>query len=128
MAQALPYPGLQKSAEVAVNRLPGREGGRRRQVAPLAAGAHDVEQAVQEAPHVGRTRPPAGLGRRDQRFEQPILVIAQGLAGTVTANQPAVLGRPHQRPPEREHDPCQQPPPQTLTTDFRNGFLEKAET
>jgi hypothetical protein len=60
---------------------PGREGQRGRQVAPLAPGAHDVEQPVQQAPHVGRARPTAGLGGRDQQRDQPVLLVVQRLPG-----------------------------------------------
>ena len=62
---------------------------------PLAAGAHQVEEPVQQVPDVRRARPPAGLGGRDQRLEQPELVICQGLAGAEVPNQCAISGRPH---------------------------------
>lgn len=67
---------------------------------PLAAGAHDVEQAVQHAPHVGGARPTAGFGRRDQRFEQTELIIAERLAGPKVPNQSAIRACPHRRPPD----------------------------
>lgn len=62
VAQVLPHAGFQEGAEVAVDRRPGRKGRRGRQVAPLAAGPHHVEQDVQEATHVGGAGPSAGLG------------------------------------------------------------------
>ena len=37
---------------------------------PLAAGAHEVEEAVQQLSHICGPRPPTGLGGRDQRFQQ----------------------------------------------------------
>jgi len=62
---------------------------------PLAAGPHEVEQTVQQAPHVGRPRMASGFGGRDERFEKAILLVAQGLTGPVFPNQRAGLGRPH---------------------------------
>jgi hypothetical protein len=62
---------------------------------PLAAGPHEVEQPVQQAPHVGRPRMASGLGSRNERFEQAVLLVAQGLTGPVIPNQRAGLGRPH---------------------------------
>jgi hypothetical protein len=56
-------------------------------VAPLAAaGAHEVEQAVQHPPHVGRARPSARLGGRDHRGQQGVLLVAEGLPGTEIAD------------------------------------------
>src|SRR5215207_2221606 len=48
-----------------------------------------------EVPHVGRARPTAGLGGRDQRRDQPVLVVAQRLPGAEVPDQRAILGRPH---------------------------------
>jgi hypothetical protein len=62
---------------------------------PLAAGPHQVEQPVQQAPHVGRPRMASGFGGRNERFEQAVLLVAQGLTGPVIPNQRASLGRPH---------------------------------
>ena len=62
---------------------------------PLAAGPHEVEQPVQQAPHVCRPRAASGFGSRDERFEKAILLVAQGLTGPVIPNQCAGLGRPH---------------------------------
>src|SRR4051794_31517344 len=45
VANALPHAISEKSAHIAVHCLPRRESGRRRQVPPLAAGAHEVEEA-----------------------------------------------------------------------------------
>jgi hypothetical protein len=64
-------------------------------VPPLAVGAHQVEEPVQQVPEVRRARPPAGLGGWDQRLEQAELVIRQGLAGAEVSNQRAISGRPH---------------------------------
>src|ERR1700753_831074 len=44
VAYALPHPVAEKGSHVPVYGRPGREGWRRRQVSPLAAGAHEVEQ------------------------------------------------------------------------------------
>jgi hypothetical protein len=55
-------------------------------VPPLAAGAHDVEQTVQQAPHVGGARPATRLGRRDQRLDQPVLLVAEGSARAEVAD------------------------------------------
>ena len=62
---------------------------------PLAAGAHQVEQTVQQAPDIRGPRTPAGPGRRDQRFQQPELVVRQRLAGAEVSNQRAISRRPH---------------------------------
>jgi hypothetical protein len=69
-------------------------------VAPLAAGAHEAEQPVQQVPlqqvpQVRGPRPTAGLGGRDQRFQEAELVIRQRLAGAEIPNQRAIGGRPH---------------------------------
>jgi hypothetical protein len=64
-------------------------------VAPLTPSAHDIEQAVQHPPHVSRARPTAGFRRRDERLDQAVLIIAQGLTGTKVPNQRTILGRPH---------------------------------
>ncbi len=61
---------------------------------PLTAGSHDIEQAVQQAPHVRGPRSPAGLGRRDERLDQAILIMAQSLAGKV-AEPSAICRCPH---------------------------------
>jgi hypothetical protein len=64
-------------------------------VPPLAAGAHEVEQPVQQVPHVRASRPPAGLGGWDQRLQEAELVIGQYLARAEIPNQRAISGRPH---------------------------------
>src|SRR3712207_2344617 len=46
MTHALPHARTQEGAEVAINRGPGRKGRRGWQVAPLAAGPDNVEQAI----------------------------------------------------------------------------------
>lgn len=95
MTKGFPDPGGQEQAEVAVNRLPRRKGRGRRQVAPLATGPHDVEQAVQHLPHVGRPGPPTGFCRRDERLDHAVLVIAQGLTSAEITDPGTFLGRPH---------------------------------
>jgi len=65
---------------------------------PLAAGAQQVEQAVQQVPHVGRPRAVARLGGRDQRLQQPPLVIRQPLARPIITNQRTIIRRPHRKP------------------------------
>ena len=74
---------------------PGREGRRGWPVPPLAAGAHEVEEAVQQVPHVRASRPPSRPGGRDQRFQEPELIVRQCLAGAATPNQRAISGHPH---------------------------------
>ena len=64
-------------------------------MAPLAAGAHNIEQAVQELAHVGRARPAAWLRRGDQRLDQAVLFIAQRRAGPEVPHQRTILGCPH---------------------------------
>jgi hypothetical protein len=41
-------------------------------------------------PNSRRARPSAGLDGRDQRLEQPKLIVRQGLTGTKVPNQRAV--------------------------------------
>lgn len=71
----------------------------RRQVAPPTTGAHNIKQAVQHKPHIGRPGPTTRLGRRDERLDQAVLVIAQGLTGTKVSNQGAGIhiGDLHQK-------------------------------
>jgi hypothetical protein len=95
---------------------------------PLAPGPHDIEQAVEQPPYVRRPRSAARLRRRDERFEQVVLVIAQSLATPQVSNQGAVLGRPHRRSPSKGLLP-KRPPGRTLTAAqpptsiFSNGHL-----
>jgi hypothetical protein len=65
-------------------------------MAPLTPGAHDIEQAVQHLPHIGGPRPIARFRRRDERLDQAVLIIAQGLTRAKIPNQRSILGRPHQ--------------------------------
>ena len=97
----LPHVCAREGAQVAVHRPPGRERRRWRQVAPLATGAHEVEQAVQQPPHVGRARPAAGLGGRDQGRDQRVLLVAERLPGAEIADQRPALRCPHGVPPRR---------------------------
>src|SRR4051794_37121001 len=101
VADALPHPRVREGPHVAVHGAPRREGRGRRQVAPLAAGAHEIEQAVQHPPHVGGARPAPGLGRRDQRHEEGVLLVAQGLPGAEVADEGPALRCPHGPPPGR---------------------------
>jgi hypothetical protein len=64
-------------------------------VAPLTPGAHDIEQAIQHPPHIGGPRPTAGFRRWDERLDQAVLIIAQGLTGAKVPNQRSILGCPH---------------------------------
>src|SRR5512135_3504375 len=58
------------------------------QVAPLAAGAEDVEDGVEDVPHPGLARPPAaGLGR-EVRLDQVPLGIGD-VAGIVMRSHPS---------------------------------------
>jgi len=68
---------------------------------PLAPGPHEVEQAVEQPPHVRRPRSTARLRRRDERFDQVVLGVAQGLATPQVSDQGAFLGRPHRRSPSK---------------------------
>ena len=61
---------------------------------PLATGPYEVDQSVQQATHVGRPRMASGLGW-NERFEQVVLRVAQGLTGPVIPNQRAGLSCPH---------------------------------
>ena len=68
---------------------------RRRQVPPLTAGTHEVEEAVQQGADACGARPPTGLSGRDQRFKQPELVIRQSLTRAEVSDQCAISERPH---------------------------------
>ena len=100
IAHALPHARANEGAEVAIHGRLGQERRRRRrrQVLPLAARPQQVEQAVQQAPHVGRPRTTAGLGGWDQWLHQPPLIVAQPLTRPVITNQRTVFRRPHRRP------------------------------
>ena len=84
-------------------------------MAPLASGAHDMEQAVQQAPHVGGPGPPAGLGRGKERLDQAVLVIAQGLTGAKVPNPCTICGRPHRSLQNGEVSLSEQPEPLPFT-------------
>ena len=62
---------------------------------PLTAGAHKVEQPVQQASQVGRARAASGFGGRDERLQHAELVITHGLARPIVPDQHALLRRPH---------------------------------
>ena len=64
-------------------------------MAPLTSSAHDIEQAVQHLPHIGGPRPTTRFRRWDERLDQAVLIIAQGLTGTIVPNQHSILGCPH---------------------------------
>jgi len=91
MADGLPHSGIQESSKIAIDCLPRRKCRGRRQVAPLTPSAHDIEQAVQHAPHVSRAGPPATFRRRDERLDQAVLIIAQRLTGAKVPNQRSIL-------------------------------------
>ena len=62
---------------------------------PLAAGAHEVKQTIQQLSHVRGPRPSTGLGGRDERLQQAELIVRQCLAGAKVSNQRAISRRPH---------------------------------
>src|SRR5271168_3210000 len=72
-----------------------------RQVAPLAAGAQDVHDAVHHRAHVHRPLASARLRRRNKRFDQRPLVIRQiaRIAQMITIVFGSVLVSPHRQPP-----------------------------
>src|SRR5580658_8114855 len=74
-----------------------------RQVAPLAAGAQDVHDAVHYRTHVLLALASARLRRRNERFDQRPLVIRQvaRIAQMITIVFGSVLVRPHRQPPPR---------------------------
>src|SRR5689334_2225833 len=115
MTDGFPDPGGQEQAEVTVDRLPRRECRGRRQVAPLAPRAHDVEQTVQHAPHIGGPGSPAGLGRGNERLDQAILVVAEGLTGAKVSNPCTIRGRPHRSLQKGEVSPSEQPSTRPFT-------------
>ena len=59
--------------EVAPDGALGREV--ERQVSPLAAGAENVEDGVEDIPHVRLAGPSAGVDRRDVRLDQSPLCV-----------------------------------------------------
>src|SRR3954463_1387205 len=129
MADRLPHACAREPAHVLVHRPPGREDRGWRQVAPLTAGSHEGEQAVQQPPHGGRARPTAGLGGRDQGREQGVLLVAERLPGAEVADKGPVLRYPHGVPPRRA-TPFPKPPARPLRlviplhrADFSNGVL-----
>jgi hypothetical protein len=62
---------------------------------PLAAGAHEMEQAIEQLSHVRGPRPPTGLAGRDERLQRAELAIGQCLAGAKVPNQRAISRHPH---------------------------------
>src|SRR3954463_15950278 len=81
---------------------------------------------------VVRGRPP-GLGGRDQRRQEGVLVIAQGLAGAEIADQRPALRGPHGLPPGKAAPLLERPArPLRLTprqggASFSNGLLGELE-
>src|SRR3954447_11095666 len=131
MADRLPHACAREPAHVLVHRSPGRENRGWRQVAPLTAGSHEVEQAVQQPPHVSRARPTAGLGGRDQGREQGVLLVPERLPGAEVADKGPVLRCPHGVPPRRA-TPFPKPPARPLRlvipldrAGFSNGLLAR---
>ena len=55
------------------------------QVPPLAPGAEDLEDGVDDVPHVGLAGPSAGANRRDVRLDQGPLGIGD-VAGVVVCS------------------------------------------
>ena len=64
-------------------------------MAPLTPSAHDIEQAVQRSPHIGGPGPTARFRWWDERLDQAVLIIAQGLTAAKVPNQHSILGCPH---------------------------------
>src|SRR4051812_45513360 len=95
VANALPHPVSQEGAHIAVHGAPGRKGWRWWQMPPLAAGANEIEQAIQQLSHVRGPRPPTGLGGRDERLQQAKLIVRQCLARAKVPNQRSISRRPH---------------------------------
>src|SRR5687767_15356886 len=114
MAQGLPHARGEELTEVPVDGPPRRERRGRRQMPPLAAGADEVEQAVEHPPYVRRPGPAARLGRRDERLDQVVPLIAEGSATPQVSHRGAFLGRPHRRSPSGG-SPQERPPGSTLT-------------
>src|SRR5512135_1376733 len=71
--------------EVAPDGALGREV--KRQIPPLAAGAEDVEDGVEDIPHVGLAGPSAGVERRDVRLDQGPLCVGD-VAGIMVRSHP----------------------------------------
>ena len=62
---------------------------------PLAAGANEVKQTIQQVSHVRGPRPSTRLGGRDERRQQAKLVARQCLAGAKVSDQRAISRPPH---------------------------------
>src|SRR3954451_16514447 len=99
MAHALPDASFDEIPKIAINGSAGWEQGRWGQMAPLASRSNHIEQGIEQPPHVRRPRPASRFGRRDQRFEQTVLIIAQSLAAAEVSDQGALVRAPHQLPP-----------------------------
>src|SRR5208283_849626 len=67
---------------------------------PLAAGAQDIHQAVDDFAHVHRPPVAAALGQRNERLHQRPFLVRQvaRIAQPAPLITPAVLARPHRRP------------------------------
>jgi hypothetical protein len=79
-------------------------------MAPPTPSAHNMEQAVQHLPHIGGPRPTAGFRRWDERLDQAVLIIAQGLTGAKVPNRHSILGCPHRGLQNGHLCPSKQPP------------------
>ena len=78
-------PSRRHSVEVAPDgALGGEVAG---EVTPLAAGAEDVEDGVDDVPHVGLAGPPAGVDGRDVRLDQGPLPVGE-VTGVVVRFHP----------------------------------------
>src|SRR5262249_46515177 len=58
------------------------------QVAPLAAGAEDVEDGMDDVPQVGRAGPAAGSGGREEWLDQGPLVVGDVTGVMVRSHTP----------------------------------------
>ena len=70
---------------------------------PLAAGAQDIHQTVDDLPHVHRTLVAAALGRRNERLNQRPFLVRQiaRIAQPAPFIASAIFVRPHRRPPNK---------------------------
>src|SRR3954451_18750998 len=93
-----------------------------------------MEQTVQQAPHVGRPRPPAGLRRRQERLDQAVLVIAQGLTGAKVSKPGRDLRASTSQPPQWKSpypnscQPCLSPLLKGGWLHFQNGHSARTGT
>src|ERR1700739_1325468 len=108
MMDPIQCPIMVPAAEVVIHGAARRQVFRQRR--PLATGAQDVHQPVDDLLYVNRSLVAAPLGWRNQRLDEKPLLLSQitGVAQSAAVIPTAVLFRPHpaapaNRPPSLNH-------------------------